>query len=204
MAEHILSASGGAFIYFLVKTFVLPGLPQECNRGRRFHCGLLAVSIIFMATLPLWCHSLPEILSAAGIAACSLIIITTDGTCYWIPDSVIMALFVINGLLLAGQFITVNILVVILVMAFFAGLYLVFPRGIGSGDVKLVFALALGCPGNTAYIMVLTAFVLAMCGGITLWGLKRQTVLPFGPYLLAGWWCAAAIGEEWLQWILLI
>jgi leader peptidase (prepilin peptidase)/N-methyltransferase len=68
--------------------------------------------------------------------------------------------------------------------------------GMGMGDVKLggVLGIAAGLLGLTAAVLaLLVAFVL---GGIVAVGAARRGVgtrIPFGPFLLSGFWCAVVL-----------
>ncbi|MGH3095706.1 MAG: prepilin peptidase [Streptosporangiales bacterium] len=85
----------------------------------------------------------------------------------------------------------------------YAVLYLLAPKGIGRGDVKLagVLGIYLGWLGPDAW--VLGAFAGPVLGG--LFGLalvvtrrgSRRTLIPFGPFMLAGT-LAAVLAAAWL------
>lgn len=90
-------------------------------------------------------------------------------------------------------------------------LVLIYPKGMGVGDVKLagVLGLALGWLG-WAEVLVggFLAFLLGSVGGIAVIAVKgggRKTKIPFGPYMLAGAllgiWIGAPVGA-WYQGLL--
>ena len=64
------------------------------------------------------------------------------------------------------------------------------PGSIGSGDIKLALALAPGCPGWGAWTMAVTSFGLAALVALFYRFRTGKTIIPFGPFLLAGWWLA--------------
>ena len=76
------------------------------------------------------------------------------------------------------------------VAALFLLLYGLWPGSIGSGDIKLALALAPGCPGWGAWTMAVTSFGLAALVALFYRFRTGKTIIPFGPFLLAGWWLA--------------
>lgn len=53
-----------------------------------------------------------------------------------------------------------------------------------------VLALAPGCPGWGAWTMAVTSFGLAALVALVYRFRTGKTIIPFGPFLLAGWWLA--------------
>lgn len=91
---------------------------------------------------------------------------------------------------------------------FFALLELIYPAGLGFGDVKLagLLGLTLGWYGLAHLVVGLFgAFVL---GGLTSLGLMaarragRKTAIPFGPFLVGGWFVALLVAGELARWYL--
>jgi leader peptidase (prepilin peptidase)/N-methyltransferase len=80
---------------------------------------------------------------------------------------------------------------------------LVNPAGMGMGDVKLliVIGLALGRPVVAALLLALIASVLTGIALASRIGMRkaRKTALPFGPYLSAGAFVAALVGDPLLH-----
>ena len=76
------------------------------------------------------------------------------------------------------------------VAALFLLLYGLWPGSIGSGDIKLALALVPGCPGWGAWTMAVTSFGLAALVALFYRFRTGKTIIPFGPFLLAGWWLA--------------
>ena len=114
---------------------------------------------------------------------CTLGIVVTDIRFYWIPDMLVAVLGLTN---LAAA------------MAIAYGLK---PDCLGSGDVKLVAALCPGCTAQGAYIMIFIAVLSACLAALVLYGVKGKTMIPFGPFLLAGWWTAYAVGKDVALWL---
>jgi leader peptidase (prepilin peptidase) / N-methyltransferase len=89
---------------------------------------------------------------------------------------------------------------------FFLVLALISPRGMGLGDVKLAptLGLALGwLSWGTVAVGVFAAFLLgglAGLAGIVALGLSRKSLLPFGPWLVAGALLGVLAGGELAGW----
>jgi leader peptidase (prepilin peptidase)/N-methyltransferase len=86
-------------------------------------------------------------------------------------------------------------------------LWLVYPAGMGYGDVRLsgVLGLALGYVGWGALVVgVLAAFTLGAVGGLLLSALRvvDRRSYPFGPFLLAGALVGVLLGAPAADWYL--
>lgn len=94
----------------------------------------------------------------------------------------------------------------IILVAFYLGLALIHPKGMGMGDVKLsgVLGLALGWAGWSELIVGgFLAFVLGSLGGLAVImaaGAGRKTKIPFGPYMLAGAFLGLWVGQPIANW----
>ena len=136
-------------------------------------------------------------------AGCTAGIIYTDIRWVWIPDRAVVVFAVSNVTAWAAGLVHPDGVTVLTIALAFIGIYILYPRGLGSGDVKLALALCLGCPGQGAYVMILLAVFFALITAGVIWFRARQTMLPFGPCLLAGWWLALFFGQTcaaWLGW----
>lgn len=134
-----------------------------------------------------------------GVALGATAVITyTDVKAYWIPDAPVLALAVINILALCFGWVRPSILAVSATVFFFLLLYGLWPDSIGSGDIKLALALCVGCPAGGAWLMTVASFLLATVISLLCWGIKGKTILPFGPFLLFGWWLSQALHFHWL------
>lgn len=69
----------------------------------------------------------------------------------------------------------------------------------GSGDGKLLFAMALYLDWQKILLALFTACLLAVFGAY-LTGRKKEEGIPFGPFLAAGCMFAAAFGEAVIRW----
>src|SRR5690606_14908055 len=89
--------------------------------------------------------------------------------------------------------------------AFFA-LMLVYPAGMGFGDVKLAGLLGMVLGWLGAGPLVVGLFAAFCYGGLTGLGLmlarraSRNSPIPFGPFLLLGFWTAVLLGERLTAW----
>jgi leader peptidase (prepilin peptidase) / N-methyltransferase len=99
-----------------------------------------------------------------------------------------------------------GLLAALAVGAFFLLLALISPRGMGLGDVKLAptLGLALGwLSGGAVAWGVFTGFLLGGLAGlaaIALLGLTRKSLLPFGPWLVAGALLGVLAGADVAAW----
>lgn len=127
------------------------------------------------------------------------VITYTDVKAYWIPNAPVVVLAVGNILALGLGLVRPSILAVSATVFFFLLLYGLWPDSIGSGDIKLALALSIGCPASGAWIMTVVSFLLATVIVLICWGVKGKTILPFGPFLLLGWWLSQEFHFNWLN-----
>lgn len=79
-------------------------------------------------------------------------------------------------------------------------LFLLHPSGLGFGDVKLAVGLGCALGWYGWWVLVLGAFAGLLLGSLYGTGLmvtRRATVMPLGPFLLAGAWLGVAGGGYW-------
>jgi leader peptidase (prepilin peptidase) / N-methyltransferase len=99
-----------------------------------------------------------------------------------------------------------GLLAALAVGAFFLALALVSPRGMGLGDVKLAptLGLALGwLSWGAVAVGVFAGFLLGGLAGLAaigLLGLTRKSLLPFGPWLVAGALVGVLAGSDVAAW----
>lgn len=145
---------------------------------------------------------------------CTAVIVYTDISWYWIPDTIVCVVAVCNGVMglwdngaatligsMAHTGAAWNMCLNIGIAVFFLLLYCINPHGIGIGDVKLVGALCLGCVEFMAYWMVLVAFLTALLGAACMRLWRGHHMIPFGPFLWLGWWCSLLFCGEWMLWL---
>jgi leader peptidase (prepilin peptidase)/N-methyltransferase len=141
------------------------------------------------------------------LAAVAVVLTLTDIEHGRLPNAIVLPSYlVVAALLGAAAVITgdggslVRALVAAAALfAFYFLIAMVYPAGMGFGDVKLagVIGLGLGWVGWGALVVGgFAAFVLGAVGGLAIARVRggdRKTAIPFGPFMLAG----AAIGAGW-------
>ena len=140
----------------------------------------------------------PELFLWYGTAAgCTAWICYTDIRRCWIADAPVLALALGNGLAGYAGLVRPFWPVSVGVAAFFLVLYGLWPGAIGSGDIKLALALSPGCPDWGAWVMLVASFCLAAPAALVYRRWKGASVIPFGPFLLLGWWMAQGPFPSW-------
>lgn len=190
-----------------------------CRKGIHWRYPVIEVTtaLAFVSTGYLWLQPEAENLNFGFFAlpffilltACYISLIVTDLEFKILPDEILLFLsflLLLYLLLLPPPLLFQHVLVGFVSFIFFLFLYLVTRgRGMGFGDVKLVFLLGgfLGWP-NTLVAFFL-AFVSGALVGIMLLLIGRAKLgkpIPFGPYLLVGSWVAMFFGEAIFKWYL--
>jgi leader peptidase (prepilin peptidase) / N-methyltransferase len=201
---------------------VLRGKCRDCRRPISVRYPLVeAATGVFFACVAL--AFLPDLLRASGAAgaiaaalqlvaflylgAISVALALIDLDTHTLPNKIVLPSYAVGLVLLGaaaligghpGQLLSGLIGMAALFVAYLL-LALVYPGGMGFGDVKLagVLGLYLGYLGlGPAIIGSFAAFVLGGLFGIVLLVIrraKRKTGIPFGPWMLAGAW----IGIFW-------
>ena len=160
-----------------------------------------------------WWFALAGLLwfAAAGIALAAI-----DLEHRRLPDAIVLpSLVVVTVLLLASAALAGDWLRVGQTLgggaALFAGYLLiaiVYPVGMGGGDVKLapLVGVVLGWVGWSAVVVgVFAGFLLGALWGVALMLLRRggrKTALPFGPFMLLGAWIGIVGGAAVASWYL--
>lgn len=136
--------------------------------------------LVFSAGFDLKYMILPDF-STGILAVCGIIMIIIEGKHIGLPVQ--------------------NIGIGLLVSAFFLFLYWITKgKGMGMGDVKLVFFMGLFLGWQRTIVALYTAFIIGAIVGIFLMAfkkIKRKTEIPFGPFLIlgtfVGWWWGMGI-----------
>ena len=142
-------------------------------------------------------------------AAISIALAAIDVDTHRLPDAIVLPSYLVLGILLVtAAFLVGDIEGAArtaagagVLFAGYLGLVLISPRGMGMGDVKLagVIGLVLGFSGWSALgVGTLAAFLLGGIVGVVLIVLgraRRNTGIPFGPWMLAGAWVGILLGE---------
>ena len=180
-------------------------------RGRCRDCGM-AISVRYplveLGTAALWCavaltapdalHLILGLLLVAALVPIALI----DVEHGLIPNRITLPAAlaaVVAGVLLAPAHVPEQAVAAAAGGGVFLTAALLYPRGIGLGDVKLVAVLGLYL-GRAAAPAILIALVLGCAAGgliIARDGIAagRRTALPFGPFLAVGGLAALFVGE---------
>jgi leader peptidase (prepilin peptidase)/N-methyltransferase len=137
-------------------------------------CAYVAVVSIPLAVIDIREHRLPNTLVVPGIAlavVCGLLELVLTGGRHWSP------------LLCGGVYFALMLVLSLL-------------GGLGMGDVKLAAMLgaSAGFLGvESAIVSVGLAFILGGVVALVLWFAQRRGRIPFGPFMLAGYWVAMTI-----------
>lgn len=144
-----------------------------------------------------------------------LVITFTDITYMIIPDSAVILLtmaafayrlYLTHTGVMQGKDFWASLLTAFVFSLFFFALILITKgRGMGFGDVKLVFPLGiiLGFP-NSLVALFIACVSGALVGMALLWRKKKKLtgVIPFGPFLILGSVVALLWGDQLLHWYL--
>lgn len=144
-----------------------------------------------------------------------LVIVVTDLKAYIIPDWAVVTLLVVTLayrllLILMGVYNPQDLAWALFgSLLVFAGFFAVWlftnGRGMGFGDVKLVFVLGLLMEWPTVFVGIWMSCVLGSVVGVGLIlarRMKRGTPVPFGPFLVAGTVISLLWGNALLRWYL--
>ena len=141
-----------------------------------------------------WILNNYENLYVAAMMILSVIFIVCDMKWYWIPDLLLLIHAGIQGLYLSVHTVQPNLAVMAGSVIFMIALHAVAPQQTGSGDVKLFALLAPTCDGIGAYLMLVAAFVTGACAALPVRFIKKNTLVPFAPFILGGWWVVGQWG----------
>lgn len=134
-----------------------------------------------------------ELLIALGIVAMLVIISISDLTYFIIPDEVLIffaIFFIIINLLNNGiQSTAISVGSGILLFGFMYGIMLLgnllFKKeSLGGGDIKLMFVIGLLINPLLGLVVIFIASMLALPISLIILMLKKEKLVPFGPYLL--------------------
>lgn len=145
----------------------------------------------------------PRVIPALYLAVVTPALAATDVRERRLPNDLVLPGYVAAGLGVIGDALSrgeVSLLALLGGVAFVASfLLLAVLGGMGMGDVKLagVLGIASGLVGVTALVVVpVAAFLLGgVAAAIAIAG-RRGSSIPFGPYLLAGFWIALLVSER--------
>jgi leader peptidase (prepilin peptidase) / N-methyltransferase len=203
---------------------LLRGRCRNCNAGIswrypavEFGTGLLFL-LAAILTVPeiLGASTVPQVISAILItvaflwfAAVSVALALIDIDVHRLPDRIVLPGYIVGVVLLGvasvlsgdgDRALRAGIAMIALAAAYFL-MALIYPGGMGLGDVKLagLIGLYLGFTGWGALAVgALSAFILAgIFAGVLIATGKatRKSGIPFGPWMLAGAWVGLAAGQ---------
>lgn len=146
-------------------------------------------------------------------AAISIALAAIDLDSHRLPDAIVLPAYAVGAVLLtAAAAVGADLESAAraaagagILFTLYLGLALISPRGMGMGDVKLagVVGLFLGFSGWAALAVgTLAGFVLGGIVGVTLIAARRarrNTGIPFGPWMLAGAWVGILLGNPIAQ-----
>ena len=213
----------------VISWLLLRGKCRTCGAGisRRYplielSTGLLFAAAAFRFALPYDAPTSETIASGVLLiaflyfAAVSVALAGIDIDTHRLPNAIVYPSYIVVGGLLAvasiihgdpSQLLRSAIGGAILFMAYLI-MALVYPGGMGFGDVKLagVIGLLLGFLGwGTLVIGAFAAFLIGGIFGVVLLLSRkadRKSGIPFGPWMLAGAWLGIFIGERGWNWYL--
>lgn len=147
------------------------------------------------------------------LAAVSVALTLIDLDHHLLPNSIVLPSFLVGAVLLAASAVlTANYGALLsaaigaaAMFGFYFLLVLVYPRGMGMGDVKLagVLGLFLGFLGwQTLVVGIFAAFFLGGIFSIALVLMRRAsgaTAIPFGPWMLLGAWVGICFGTAMMS-----
>jgi len=204
----LLGLAAGAFADAVIHAYRAPTPP-------RHSVGLAMGLLWFVVALRLTGQGLGWAVPAyLALAFVCLVLAVIDAATRLLPNRITYPAFpVVAGLLTVASLglgdlgrLGRGLLAAVAVGGFFLVLALVSPRGMGRGDVKLAptLGLALGwLSWGTVAVGVFAAFLLgglAGLAGMVALGLSRKSLLPFGPWLVAGALLAVLAGGEVAGW----
>jgi len=121
-----------------------------------------------------------------------------------IPNILVIFIFIISFLNLFINKTALNYLTGLIIgFGVFYLLYLIFPKGIGFGDVKLAGAIGLFLGFRLTILAVLLSFFSGAIVGLLLIALGKKTMkdpIPFGPFLAFGAIFSMFLGEYIIDW----
>lgn len=215
----LVGAVAGAYATVLVPRAIgdepllrpAPCLPRPLRTLPRADAGVLALTAAVSAALALRLGPSPALPAYLYLAAMSVALTVVDVRTRRLPDAITLpsypagvillglaALFVDNGL---SRLVSALIGMAALYLAFLV-LFVIYPKGMGFGDVKLAGILGLYLGWFGAAVLLVGAFLGYLLGGV--YGLvaviagraTRKSAIPFGPFMIAGALLAIFAGDE--------
>ena len=207
----------------VISWLILRGHCRHCHQSisARYPLVELANAAAWVG-LSWWCLKTSDenlqglLLLLLALSSFSIILTLIDIDHHRLPDAIVVWMYptAIAGLgyagVVGGQWpISQSLLMALVWLVTIGGVWLVTSgRGMGFGDVKLapVLGLVLGWVGwGQGFVGLFSAWLLGGLLGLTLIVMRkarRGTALPFGPFLILGFWVGLCVGDPIAQWYL--
>jgi leader peptidase (prepilin peptidase)/N-methyltransferase len=199
----------------LLSWLLLRARCRDCGApiSRRYPLVEAGTALAFASLTALWLTSEPARAAALPallyLVAISIALAAIDLDTHTLPNRIVLPSLVVGAVLLAaasaatGEWAALGAAAIgaFALAAFYLLLAVIYPAGMGFGDVKLagVLGLYLGWAGWSALLVgAFAAFILGGLYSIALLALRRATRrsgIPFGPWMLAGAWLGIIAGE---------
>jgi leader peptidase (prepilin peptidase)/N-methyltransferase len=205
----------------VVSWLLLRGRCRDCGEpiSRRYPLVEAGTAVVFVL-LALRIGLEPELVAFLYLGAIGVALALIDIDVKRLPNAIVLPSYVVAGVLLTVAAVVDgawdDLLRSVLAMAALYGFYfllaLVYPKGMGFGDVKLAGVLGLYL-GWLGWAEVVTGgflgFLFGGVGGVLLIAVRRagrKSMIPFGPYMLAGALvailCGGALADLYLDTVL--
>lgn len=183
---------------------MIPILSFVCLKGRCKYCHKKISSMstymelfngILFALAYYVFHLTPQLFIALGIVSMLIIVSVSDITYYIIPDEVLIfftGYFIICNTICYGVLYAINSIISGVCMFIFMYLIMLFgnfifkKESLGGGDVKIMFVIGIIIHPILGIFSVFIASFLALPVSILILKLKKQNLIPFGPFLIIG------------------
>ncbi|MDO8504057.1 MAG: prepilin peptidase [bacterium] len=197
----------------ILSFLLLGGRCRVCKKKISLRYPLIEVlaAMSFLAIGYLWSNLMPEqsLVFLLLLGTLLLGLLVTDIEFQTLPDEILLPLALLTFLALLfapSPTLFTHLFWGFIVFLFFLAIYLLtHGRGMGFGDVKLVFILGslLGYPGSLVWIFL--SFLTGATSGlimIIIGRAKRNSQIAFGPYLIFSFWIAIFWGKTIYEWYL--
>jgi leader peptidase (prepilin peptidase) / N-methyltransferase len=206
----------------------LPLLGWLLLRGRCRRCRAaipLRYPVVELATALLWALVTWRLVGAGlGAAVPAYLALTfvcvaltaIDLDVRLLPDRITFPAFAVVGLLLLAASLALGdpgrmgraLLGALMALVFFSLLYLIYPAGMGFGDVKFAPTLGMALGWLSWPVLVVGFFLAFLIGGLVgivamlVLRVGRKAAIPFGPWMAAGALLAVLVGTQIANWYL--
>jgi leader peptidase (prepilin peptidase) / N-methyltransferase len=176
----------------------------------------LAMAVLWgLVAYRLWSDGLAWAVPAyLAVAFVCVVLTVIDATAKLLPNRITYPAFPAVALLLLGASLALHdlgrmergLLAALVTTVLFLGLFLVYPGGMGFGDVKFVPTLGLALGWLSWPVLAVGIFAAFLLGGVigvvamVVLRLGRKSLLPFGPWLATGALLAVLAGGQIASW----